>query len=751
MKLAEQKKRFYAGVLPSRPDTWEVDDIFVQLAALDDATAEEVLSHVGAIWPVSHSLCFAYLTHAAQALSMKDFSPDMLGEWVRRILSLYEKSGLLGARQFMADVDKFFLAPMRGEAGVAFSEISTRMTHYLRGISGSSFSFSQALLPATDTETIFLPVSIDAFPRLEHNIFMYKLILCLQWVHVESRIFSLNPGSGGAPPDLMARYPDGLLARDLFAVLQFIQVFRRLEAELPGLIRQGRELCYVLISKIAPGDNVRERSLALQNLLLAGIRHKSAADVGSATNIQGLDQESWAEILRIPVFEALPKVYAPISNLPGSYTLGPVALLLGEFDFVRARRTIKLRREDDKAKFVVMFAGFLEQQAARKDDQGDDGNVPESLPDSLLMVGRQEQEHEPRNKNNLLLDNAGTELPEELTALIKAIEVDLGALPDAYVQAAAGQAGRGVNRQQGEGTGESTDGFASPDVHSYDEWDYRRAGYRSAWCSLTEKTLDPVRSAFVSRTLIKYQPQLQKLRRQFERLRTRYRYVRRRRHGDDIDLDAHIEALCDVRAGIAPSDRLFVQLLRDDRDIAAMFLIDMSNSTQGWVGLAVKEALVLLAEALEVVGDRYAIYGFSGMRRSRSELFHIKHLDESYDAAVQGRIAAIGPKEYTRMGPPIRHLTRKLQQVQSAVRLLVVISDGKPEDYDDYKGEYAIEDTRKALLEARGVGVYPFCITIDKSAHDYLAHMFGRGNYIFVDQVLSLPAKMAEMYRLLTS
>lgn len=182
-----------------------------------------------------------------------------------------------------------------------------------------------------------------------------------------------------------------------------------------------------------------------------------------------------------------------------------------------------------------------------------------------------------------------------------------------------------------------------------------------------------------------------------------------------------------------------------------MFLVDMSNSTEGWVGVAIKEALVLIAEALEVVGDRYGIYGFSGMRRSRSEVFHVKHLDETYGPEVQGRIAAIGPKEYTRMGPPIRHLTRKLQDTESNIRLLVVISDGKPEDYDDYKGQYAIEDTRKALLEARGSGVYSFCITIDKSAHDYLAHMFGRGNYIFVDEVLSLPAKMAEMYRLLTS
>ena len=139
MKLSEQKKKFFASVLPSRPDIWEVDEIFDQLAELDEAAAEDVLMQVGAIWPVSHSLCFAYLTHAARALSAGLFPTEMLGEWVRQILGLYESKGLLGARQFMADVDKFFLGPMRGEAGVAFSDISTRMLHYVRGISGQSF------------------------------------------------------------------------------------------------------------------------------------------------------------------------------------------------------------------------------------------------------------------------------------------------------------------------------------------------------------------------------------------------------------------------------------------------------------------------------------------------------------------------------------------------------------------------------------------------------------------------------------
>jgi nitric oxide reductase NorD protein len=234
-------------------------------------------------------------------------------------------------------------------------------------------------------------------------------------------------------------------------------------------------------------------------------------------------------------------------------------------------------------------------------------------------------------------------------------------------------------------------------------------------------------------------------------LRTQHRFVRRRRDGDDIDLDALIDNIGDCRAGLSVSDRLFIQLLRNDREISAMFLVDMSNSTEGWVGVAIKEALVLLAEALEVSQDRYGIYGFSGMRRSRCELYHIKHPEEDYDDVVQRRIAGIKPMEYTRMGPPIRHLTNELLKQQSKVRLLVVLSDGKPEDYDDYKGQYAIEDTRKALLEARGAGIYPFCITIDRAAHEYLTHMFGAGNYVFIQDIFALPARMTEMYRLLTS
>jgi nitric oxide reductase NorD protein len=177
----------------------------------------------------------------------------------------------------------------------------------------------------------------------------------------------------------------------------------------------------------------------------------------------------------------------------------------------------------------------------------------------------------------------------------------------------------------------------------------------------------------------------------------------------------------------------------------------MSSSTEGWVNTALKEALILLCESLEVLGDTYGIYGFSGMRRTRSELFQIKDLAEPYSDEVKGRIAAIAPQEYTRMGPPIRHLTRLLAESDARIRLLITLSDGKPEDYDDYKGDYAIEDTRHALIEAKAQGVHPFCITIDKQAHAYLPHMYGEVNYICIDEVKKLPNRIPEIYRGLTS
>jgi nitric oxide reductase NorD protein len=183
-----------------------------------------------------------------------------------------------------------------------------------------------------------------------------------------------------------------------------------------------------------------------------------------------------------------------------------------------------------------------------------------------------------------------------------------------------------------------------------------------------------------------------------------------------------------------------------------LFMVDMSGSTKGWINDCEREALVLLAEALEVLGDRYAIYGFSGVTRRRCEVYRIKRFDEPYDQRVRERIAGILPLDYTRMGAAIRHLTGILSAVDARTRLLVTLSDGKPDDFSDgYRGEYGIEDTRQALIEAKRAGVHSFCITIDRDAASYLPRMYGAVNYTVVEDVARLPLKVAEVYRRLTT
>jgi nitric oxide reductase NorD protein len=218
-----------------------------------------------------------------------------------------------------------------------------------------------------------------------------------------------------------------------------------------------------------------------------------------------------------------------------------------------------------------------------------------------------------------------------------------------------------------------------------------------------------------------------------------------------VDIDALVESLIDLRQGMELPARLFVEHRRTDRHLAALFVVDMSGSTKGWINDAEREALVMLCQALEALGDRYAIYGFSGITRKRCEFHRVKRFDEPYGEAVESRIGGIIPLDYTRMGPALRHAARLLEAVEARTKLLITLSDGRPDDYgDEYRGEYGIEDTRQALLEAKRLGIHPYCITIDREARDYLPRMYGEVSYTVVDDPGKLPFKVADIYRRLT-
>jgi nitric oxide reductase NorD protein len=429
-----------------------------------------------------------------------------------------------------------------------------------------------------------------------------------------------------------------------------------------------------------------------------------------------------------------------------------VRLLPAEAEERRLARRAVARERFIEA-FRAIVAGALprppgREEAREKDSERPAGPPPAAdgtaaaRPDAAGLGG------EARDPAFVRIGAQLVEIPPGLRPLVDEIRGDLGGVPETYVSgviAAAGSAG-------GSFAGPTVpEGPSAEESFVYDEWDYRRAGYRKGWCSLHELELSAGDPEAVARIVRAYRGPLMRIRRAFELMRTGERFVRRQRDGDEIDIDAVIEARSDLRAGRPASDRQFIRLVRDVRDIAAVFLVDMSSSTEGWINTAIRESLVLLCEGLEALGDRYAVYGFSGMKRLHSELFRVKRLEEAYGPAVKGRIAAIAPRDYTRMGPPIRHAVRLLLASGARVRLLMLLSDGRPEDYDEYKGDYAVEDTRHALIEAQVAGVHPFGITLDREARDYAAHLFGAVNYVVIDDPAKLPLRIPEIYRELTT
>jgi nitric oxide reductase NorD protein len=411
--------------------------------------------------------------------------------------------------------------------------------------------------------------------------------------------------------------------------------------------------------------------------------------------------------------------------------------------------------EADKQAFrmhMLRMADGLKDGADEQDD-AEEREVNEAgevrLPFELRTV---ESDEEARGVVfEMQLDGKPIAPPDDVKGTMASIFQDLGEIPEEYLYAAGDGVyhAEAIEERSVEDVWKGT--YHEEGAFLYNEWDYERQNYRKNWTVLRELDVSPVEDGFVGDTLIKYRGLTASLRRTFEALRGEDKLLKKQPYGENIDIDALVEAYADSTMGLEMSDRLFTKKHKLERDIAVMFMVDMSGSTKGWINDAERESLVMLCESLETLGDRYAIYGFSGMTRKRCEVYRVKRFDEPYDNTVRGRISGIKPKDYTRMGVTIRHLCHLLGEVEARTRLLITLSDGKPDDYDTYRGAYGIEDTRQALIEARRDGIHSFCITIDTEAKDYLPHMYGAVNYTVIDEVRKLPLKVSDIYRRLTT
>jgi nitric oxide reductase NorD protein len=646
-------------------------------------------------------LAFQFANRAKEALL--EVGPEVVSAWCLHAMDSYDKAGLQSAMSVIRDLDSFVAIGHQRAAGSLFEEAVPILIPFVQGLEGRRLKIEPGEYAWTDGEIIYLPEIVARLDNRADNFQLFKCIVTHLWAQTRYGTMNVNL------PDFLSRFPKADRAQSVFHALETMRLDGRISSELPGLYRRMRAL-----------------SAQLGDAPLTSAWEAAAQDLGRRS-ASCEDALAWVHRL----YEA-----GPVPQRCYQAYLNPEAAWAARLH----------RIERDKARLRESLRVVAEEIA--------EGRADHAPPEQFGVEQPEQEDQETPLQVEVTLADQPLPIPDRMREQLTSILLDLGEIPPEYLTPAGeGEYDPDFFEEQNLNPEDVWAGaYHEEGAFLYNEWDTARQAHKKSWCVLREIDVPVGDTAFYRATMGKYAGFVRSLRRTFEILRGEDRLLKRQSDGEDVDIDALVEAWGDVHMGLEMTDRVFTRMHKEERNIAVMFMVDMSGSTRGWINDAEREALILLAEALNTLGDRYAIYGFSGWTRKRCEAFRVKDFDQPWDEQVIGRVCGIEPKDYTRMGAPIRHLSHKLQQVEARTKLLVTLSDGKPDDYDlEYRGEYGIEDTRQALFEARRDGIHAYCITIDREGQAYLPHMYGAANYTVLDDVAKLPTKISDIYRKITS
>ena len=597
------------------------------------------------------------------------------------------------------------------------------------------------------------------------------------------------------------------LAFDLFTVLEDCRLDYRIKAEYPGIRRSAVK---VQGESLATRPDIRE--LGLQEALVELLVHMSLEQF---TELPVPTEYEEAAVILAQILHELRNSAATVEDTAEA-TLRAYEIISRVQNETQPEEEWQDQDLEEPGDFSEEeFESLIDQLQAGMDASGEggDGESYESpepidfrgdfkpemvqLLTKLQMDSSQDGEGEPISKEmleQLLQDSAELEMDAE--------EGDIKNSMAMFAQNIMKEAGTPPpNAQPGEGYGpllhDNEQGgeleAKEPQTYAYDEWDFRAGDYKPRWCIVKEKIVEEGDSNFYADALKNYMSLANHIRRQFELIMPEnFRKIYRLTDGEDVELNAAIEAWADLRMKVPPDEKIYWQRNRTRRDVAVVFLLDMSASTaeaidEGrqvvddrdapddpveymvWLrrrreGLVrrnykriidlEKESTALLINALEAIGDTYGIYGFSGYGRENVEFYVIKDINESFSEKVKRRIDKVTPLHATRMGAAIRHATTKLENLDATTKILFLISDGRPQDRgysrEGVEKEYAVHDTHMALIEAKRKNITPFCLTVDKAGHDYLKSMCGDMGYEVLGDIWALPERLPMLYRQLT-
>ncbi len=304
------------------------------------------------------------------------------------------------------------------------------------------------------------------------------------------------------------------------------------------------------------------------------------------------------------------------------------------------------------------------------------------------------------------------------------------------------------------------------DPHHYQEWDYQAQLYRPDWATVVERRQGRGDPEAMDEILVKHKPIASRIRHLIDALQPQG-IVRRRGYeeGEELDLNAAVRAMIDIRRGIMPDPRINIRISRHVRDLSIVVLMDLSESTNEKVGVKegepgydeapsvldlTRESTGLLSWAIDSIGDNFAVHGFASDGRHDVQYYRFKDFAQPYDDEAKSRMAGMKGGLSTRMGAALRHAGWHLGQQPAQKRLVLVITDGEPADIDERDPQYLRHDTKKAVEDLAMRGIYTYCLTLDPAADRYVARIFGENNYSIVDHVERLPERLPAVFAALT-
>jgi nitric oxide reductase NorD protein len=722
----------------------------------------------------------SYVRRCPELLELIGAVPDArvkFDEWYRAGMDVLALSVDGGRAYFASETHKALASIEQAMSGMPLRRVARSLKLFAEGLCGTeifirSLPETEGPSPKTarrptvspDGRIISLPAFLRHYPKQDQNARLYTVMTAHEAGHLEFGTYRLEldrltdvittaKGRYGRSIDesvvmqgvtlseVFALYPQPGLMRDLWMIVEDARVEHRLQQEYPGLANDLASLAQESVQTRSLTHGMTVREMVVECLLLLSTQDPRAVRVPEA--LTGVVEQAWNLCRTVLTMDATAadavrladRLYVLLEELligmpsdhgseeaasrpeinagsraseEGGNTYRPVTNFMyrGDMDPAMVKdRTVKDHREDDNATDPAMGSSGL----------------------------RPTTDHAPHAGRESVKELAGSNAPSPAFT------------EEGHVQ----------------GHDEDTrPACGSQDSHEflYDEWDGVIQDYRSAWCRVIERTPVEIDSDFVDAIIGVHGAEIRVLRRYFESLRpSGLRRMFSQVDGDELDIDATIRRIADRRAGVDASDRIYVRRDKREREVAVTFLVDLSGSTSRQIDSTdsrrvidvEKEALVLLCEALEAIGDQYAIYGYSSHGRRHVDFVKLKDFDEPLNRS-SSRIGALMPLQQNRDGAAIRHAARKLQQREAQVRLLVLISDGKPLD-DAYVDEYALEDTKMALQEVRRQGIHPFCITVDRDADEYVRRMYGDVRYLVIDEAAALPEKLPRIYQRLTA